>query len=81
MEDGVRTAKLISLFFGIAAVCGLLASCIMESSSSEEYECCYNGAYYDCPNEEELNKCAMGEDSDCDRQPTNDDQCEDDDSF
>lgn len=54
----------------MAVACG-------DSENEEEYTCCYNGAYYDCPDNEELGKCSQGEQNDCERQPSMDDECND----
>jgi hypothetical protein len=55
---------------------GLMMACGDTSSSSEEYDCCLNEAYYACDTSEEFSSCNLNDGaSECDRDSSKDDQC------
>ena len=53
---------------------GLLAGC---GSSSSEYHCCINGAYYQCPDQAAFDKCGKvpPDPSSCTRNSSKDNTC------
>lgn len=65
-----------SLLFVLAAL-GLFAAC-GETTSSSSFDCCLNGAYYECEDSEEFETCNLSDGaSACDRDPSQDSSCDD----
>ncbi|MGM0556011.1 MAG: hypothetical protein ACQEVA_06515 [Myxococcota bacterium] len=64
-----------SLLFVIASI-GLFAAC-GDVSSSSSFDCCLNGAYYECNDADEFETCNLEDGaSACDRDPFKDSECE-----
>ncbi len=45
-----------------------------ETVETSAYSCCYNGAFYECPDQDEMLDCMEGFVS-CDRDSSRDDEC------
>ena len=61
----------------ICAISTLACGFDDESSSSESFRCCLNGAFYDCDSSEELATCSLTSDEpiQCSRDSSRDDEC------
>lgn len=71
---GTFVGLLVSLALVVAAsACGGGTT----NTSSQSYDCCLNGEYYQCDDQEEFETCNLSEETTCDRDPTQDDKCDD----
>lgn len=67
--------KLISLAFATISALALFTACGDTESSS--YDCCLNGAYYDCATESEFGTCNLEDGAtECSRDSSKDSECE-----
>ncbi len=70
MKSNVLLAALTLMF-------ALLAGCVTEETHTD-YDCCLNGQYYDCADEDEFQTCNLNDGaSECTRDASRDDECND----
>jgi hypothetical protein len=67
----MKTYLAVALF--LFAAVGLFSAC---GESSSSFDCCLNGAYYDCEDAEEFETCNLDDGaSACDRDSSRDSEC------
>lgn len=47
-----------------------------ETNDSSVFECCLNGSFYDCPDQDALNQCGQLDPSACSSDSSRDSECE-----